>query len=66
MSLISELTAVLTRNPHVAGFCFTQLYDLMQEQNGVYTYERDLKYDAEQLRAIFGAPSAYIKTRRRH
>ena len=27
------------------GFCYTQLYDVEQEQNGLYTYDRDKKFD---------------------
>ena len=61
--LLRDLTAVLTDNPHMAGFCYTQLYDVMNEQNGVYTYEREPKYNAEELRDIFAAPAAYLKDR---
>ena len=63
VSLIRDLTAVLTGNPHIAGFCFTQLYDVMKEENGVYTYRRELKYNAEELREIFAAPAAYLEIR---
>ena len=27
------------------GFCYTQLYDIEQEQNGLYTYDREKKFD---------------------
>ena len=27
------------------AFCYTQLYDVEQEQNGLYTYEREKKFD---------------------
>ena len=63
LSRIVELTAVLLENPRVAGFCYTQLTDIEQEQNGLYTYSRQLKFDAERLRAAFGAPAA-IEARR--
>ena len=26
------------------GFCYTQLYDVEQEQNGLYTYDREKKF----------------------
>jgi beta-glucuronidase len=55
---IEGLTKVLTDHPHIAGFCYTQLTDVEQEQNGLYTYDRRLKFDAARLRALFGAPSA--------
>lgn len=39
------LCETLLRNPGVMGFCYTQLTDVEQEQNGVYTYERIPKVD---------------------
>jgi hypothetical protein len=57
------LTAILLENPRVAGFCYTQLTDIEQEQNGLYTYARELKFDAKRLRAAFTAPAA-IESRR--
>ncbi len=27
------------------GFCYTQLYDVEQEVNGLYTYDREDKFD---------------------
>jgi len=55
---IESLTTVLTSNLNIAGFCYTQLYDIEQEQNGIYTYDRKLKFNAERLKKIFGAPAA--------
>ena len=37
------------------GFCYTQLYDIEQEQNGLYTYDREKKFDEkiyDRIRAI--------------
>ena len=39
-------------NPRITGFCYTQLYDVEQEQNGLYTYEREAKFDADSIRTI--------------
>lgn len=39
------LTAVIMDNYKMFGFCYTQLYDIEQEQNGLYTYERKRKFD---------------------
>lgn len=39
------LTDALLDNPAIFGFCYTQLYDVEQEQNGLYTYERQSKFD---------------------
>ena len=58
LSRIIALTAILLENPRVAGFCYTQLTDIEQEENGLYTYARELKFDAKRLRAAFAAPAA--------
>jgi hypothetical protein len=41
------------------GFCYTQLTDIEQEQNGIYFYDRAAKYDVARLRAINQRPAAY-------
>lgn len=41
------LTSVLLDNPKIMGFCYTQLYDIEQETNGLYDYDRKPKFDAE-------------------
>ncbi len=39
--------------PHVAGWCIVQLYDVEQEQNGIYDYWRRPKIDISKVRPIF-------------
>ena len=46
------LTDAILDNKYINGFCYTQLYDVEQEQNGIYTYEREKKFDSELLRRI--------------
>ncbi|MCM1134986.1 MAG: beta-galactosidase [Clostridium sp.] len=46
------LTDALLNNPHMFGFCYTQLYDVEQETNGLYTYGRKPKFDMEVIRKI--------------
>lgn len=46
------LTDVLLDNPRMFGFCYTQLYDVEQEVNGLYTYDRTPKFDMEIIRKI--------------
>lgn len=46
------LTNVLLDNPHIMGFCYTQLYDIEQETNGLYDYDRKPKFDVEIFRRI--------------
>ena len=41
------LTQAITSNPKILGFCYTQLYDVEQEQNGLYTYDRKKKFSDE-------------------
>lgn len=55
---IEQLTDALISHPHMAGYTYTQLTDIEQEQNGIYTYDRRLKFDAERLRRAFAAPAA--------
>lgn len=56
---LEGLTKAIADNPNMFGYCYTQLHDIEQEQNGIYTYERSLKFDKEKLRAIFGMPAKY-------
>lgn len=53
------LADVLLDNPNMFGFCYTQLTDIEQEQNGIYFYDRAPKYDVARLRAINQHPAAY-------
>lgn len=46
------LTKILVDSPYVCGFCYTQLYDVEQEVNGLYTYERKPKFDMEKIKKI--------------
>ncbi len=39
----------------IAGWCWTQLTDVEQERNGIYTYKREQKFPPERLKRVFGA-----------
>lgn len=39
------LVSALLEAPNIMGFCYTQLYDVEQEVNGLYTYDREDKFD---------------------
>ena len=54
---LSALTGLLTGNPILAGFCYTQLADVEQEQNGLLTDDRRPKLPLHRVRAVFGAPA---------
>ncbi|WP_105617188.1 glycoside hydrolase family 2 protein [Vallitalea okinawensis] len=46
------LTDALLDNPHMFAFCYTQLCDVEQEVNGLYTYDRRPKFDPETIKTI--------------
>lgn len=56
---VSDLTKVLTDNKYICGFCYTQLYDVYLEKNGLMTFDRKDKFDEETIRNIFTQKSAY-------
>ncbi len=47
-----KLTETLLNHPEIFAFCYTQLYDIEQEVNGLYTYERKAKFSPEVIRKI--------------
>lgn len=49
------LTCAITSNPYILGFCYTQLYDVEQEQNGLFTYERKQKFSEDTYKRIRAA-----------
>lgn len=52
ISRYKGLTEALLSNPRMFGFCYTQLTDVEQEQNGIYTYDRKEKVDVSIFRQI--------------
>ncbi len=55
LARISALCAILRENGEMCGFCYTQFTDVMQEMNGVFTYDRRPKLPLEELhKAIAG------------
>jgi len=51
--LEGQVDAIL-RQGHVCGYCYTQLTDVEQEQNGIYNDDRSAKFDRRRIAAIFG------------
>lgn len=58
LSRLKGLTDVLLDNKNMFGFCYTQLTDVEQEQNGLYTYDREAKFPSEIIRPIFARKAA--------
>ena len=50
---LEGLVNALYSHPHIAGYCYTQLTDVEQEQNGIYNYDRSPKFDMDAIRRIF-------------
>ncbi|NUQ01611.1 MAG: beta-galactosidase [Armatimonadetes bacterium] len=46
-----SLCAALLDHPLMFGYCYTQLTDVYQEQNGIFRFDRRGKFDLERLRA---------------
>ncbi|MBQ9545198.1 MAG: beta-galactosidase [Clostridia bacterium] len=60
-----SLTGVMREHPRVCGFCYTQLTDVEQEQNGLYAYDRAPKFSSsvyERIRAANLAAAEIEKT----
>lgn len=50
---MEDLTDAILYFDHICGYCYTQLTDVEQEQNGIYNYDRTEKFDMDRIRAIF-------------
>lgn len=55
------LTEALLNNPKICALCYTQLYDVEQEVNGLYTYGRKAKFNPEIIKAINSQKAAIEK-----
>ncbi|MBP5730140.1 MAG: beta-galactosidase [Clostridia bacterium] len=53
-----SLVTLLLQDPDMCAFCYTQLTDVEQEKNGLYTYERQAKFPPETLRKYVAARAA--------
>ncbi len=53
-----KLCAILLDDVDMFGYCYTQLTDIYQEQNGIYKFDRGLKFDLDRIRAAQIRPAA--------
>ena len=53
------LTGALLDDPRMFGYCYTQLTDVFQEENGIYRFDRADKLDVERIRKAQQRPAAY-------
>lgn len=61
LARFAGLTNTLLDNLHIAGFCYTQLTDVEQEVNGLYTYDRKPKFPPDVIRQIVARKAAIEK-----
>ena len=52
MQRYAGLTTALMTNEAICAFCYTQLTDVEQEQNGLYQYDRSKKFSDAVYQAI--------------
>lgn len=52
------LTEALLFNSYITGLCYTQLTDVEQETNGLYTYDRQAKFDPAYFHAVLTQKAA--------
>ncbi|MAS33858.1 MAG: beta-galactosidase [Anaerolineaceae bacterium] len=53
-----KLCAILLDDVNMFAYCYTQLTDVFQEQNGIYKFDRSTKFDMERVRAAQQKPAA--------
>ncbi len=51
---LDSLTNVILSFDHIVGYCYTQLTDIEQEQNGIYNCDRSEKFDMSRIKAYSG------------
>jgi hypothetical protein len=55
------LVDVLLDNPLMFGYCYTQLTDVFQEENGIYRFDRSTKLDVPRIQKIQTRAAAFEK-----
>lgn len=53
-----KLCGILLADASMFGYCYTQLTDIYQEQNGIYKFDRGRKFDLTRIRAAQVKPAA--------
>jgi beta-galactosidase/beta-glucuronidase len=53
-----KMFATLLDDPYMFGYCYTQLTDVYQEQNGIYTFDRRAKFDMQRIKSAQQRPAA--------
>lgn len=58
---LEQQVNVILSLDHIAGFCYTQIVDVELEKNGIYTYDREQKFDMARIKKIFSKSRAQAK-----
>ena len=61
LSRFKGLTEAIMNHPKMGALCYTQLTDVEQEVNGLYTYDRKAKFDPEFFRSVLSQVAAVEK-----
>ena len=56
-----KMCEALLGNEKIMGLCYTQLTDVEQEQNGLYTYDRQPKFDCKFFKKALSVQAAIEK-----
>jgi hypothetical protein len=59
---LEEQVNVILSLDHIVGFCYTQIVDVELEKNGIYTYDRGMKFDMERIKRIFSKSREQAKS----
>ena len=62
LSMVEGLFDAIHQSPELAGFCYTQITDTLQEKNGLFDENRQPKLPVDKLRDIITRPSMAIPT----
>ncbi len=52
LARLTGLYRAIAKNPAFAGICYTQITDVEQEINGLLTYDRKMKFEAKDIKAL--------------
>ena len=61
--LEGQVDALMEISDAVWGYCYTQLTDVEQEQNGIYFYDRSSKFDMKRIKAIFSKSPVSLRSK---
>lgn len=64
--ILSDEVDVILSVPNMCGYCYTQLTDVEQEQNGIYYYDRQSKFDMKRIHEIFSRKMVRDRPQKKH